>query len=59
MGRCEGEIGDLVPLEEFDYHNAKLGCLLQESMDKIKFLGITVSDKKLYNLSDLDSLVTQ
>ena len=37
------EFGDLVPLEEFDYGNDKLGCLLQESMDETYFLGISVS----------------
>ena len=35
--------GKLVPLEKFDYHNEKLGCLIQESMDELKFLGIFVS----------------
>ena len=35
--------GDLVPLEQFDYGNKKLGCLLQESMDEVFFLGVTVS----------------
>jgi gamma-aminobutyric acid type B receptor len=40
-GGCEGVKGDLVPLEYFNYTNQKLGCLLQESMDEIKFLGIS------------------
>ena len=42
-GRCAGMEGDLVPLEQFDYGNKKLGCLLQESMDEVFFLGVTVS----------------
>ena len=43
-GRCVNVTrGELVPLEEFDYHNEKLGCLIQESMDELKFLGISVS----------------
>ena len=42
-GGCEGVKGDLVRLEYFNYTNQKLGCLLQESMDEIKFLGISVS----------------
>ena len=24
-----------MPLEEFDYHNKKMGCLLKESMDEV------------------------
>ena len=42
-GGCEGVKGDLVPLEYFNYTNQKLGCLIHESMDEIKFLGISVS----------------
>ena len=42
-GRCEGVRGDLVPLKHFNYTNKKLGCLIQESMDQIKFLGLSVS----------------
>ena len=26
-----------MPLEEFDYHNKKMGCLLKESMDEVFF----------------------
>ena len=40
--------GDLVPLEQFDYRNKKLGCLLQESMDEVSFLGVTVSHFKVH-----------
>ena len=42
-GRCTDMEGDLVSLEQFDYGNKKLGCLLQESMDEVFFLGVTVS----------------
>ena len=40
---CENLPGDLVPLEEFDYYNAKMGCVLQESFSETSFMGITVS----------------
>ena len=32
-----------MPLEEFDYHNKKMGCLLKESMDEVFFHGVSVS----------------
>ena len=31
-GDCADKKGDLVPLEEFDYQNKKLGCVIQQSM---------------------------
>ena len=40
---CDHLPGDLVPLEEFDYSNAKMGCVLEESFSEISFMGITVS----------------
>ena len=42
-GGCAGKVGDLVPLEMFNYGNEKLGCILQESIDDLRFLGISVS----------------
>ena len=47
--------GDLVPLEEFDYHNKKMGCLLKESMDEVFFHGVSVSH---VTLSDVSMMVT-
>ena len=46
-----GEVGvcnttdssQFVSLEQFDYQNRKLGCLLQQALDKTNFLGVTVS----------------
>ena len=40
---CENLVGDIVPLEEFNYTNEKLGCILQESLAETQFTGITVS----------------
>ena len=40
---CDHLPGDLVPLEEFDYSNAKMGCVLNESFLETSFMGITVS----------------
>ena len=39
---CSKLLGDLVPLEEFDYSNEKLGCILKSSMDEVSFIGVTV-----------------
>ena len=47
-GGCAHVEGDLVPLEEFDYHNKKMGCLLKESMDEVFFLGVSVSHVTLF-----------
>ena len=41
---CSYELlGELVPLEEFDYSNQLMGCVLQDSIQKVKFLGLSVS----------------
>lgn len=40
---CESLPGSLVPLEEFDYSNKKIGCIMQECIASISFDGITVS----------------
>ena len=43
--RCENVPGDLVPLEQFNYTNMKLGCILRQSFSEVDFLGLTVSIK--------------
>ena len=44
---CENIPGTLKQsLEEFDYSNKKMGCVLQESIAKVNFTGITVSGTK-------------
>ena len=40
---CEELPGDLVPLEEFDYTNERVGCILKQGFAEVNFLGITVS----------------
>ena len=39
---CENEFGELVPLEEFEYSNNKMGCLMIKSFSQVNFTGITV-----------------
>ena len=40
---CSHHSGNLVQLEEFDYKNDLMGCILQKSFHEVKFTGITVS----------------
>ena len=39
---CDHIPGELVPLEEFHYQNARMGCLLRKSFHAVTFLGISV-----------------
>jgi hypothetical protein len=39
---CDHLPGELVPLEEFDYLNDKMGCVLHRSFQEVSFSGITV-----------------
>ena len=36
--------GKLVPLEEFDYQNQMMGCVLKKGIADVDFAGITVSE---------------
>ena len=45
---CENVPGDLVPLEQFNYTNTKLGCIFKQSFSEVNFLGITVSIMFMY-----------
>ena len=36
--------GNLVKLENFDYQNKMMGCILRESFHEVNFTGITVSE---------------
>ncbi|XP_019849367.1 PREDICTED: gamma-aminobutyric acid type B receptor subunit 2-like [Amphimedon queenslandica] len=38
---CEDVPGNLVPLEQFDYTNMKLGCIIRQSFSEVNFLGLT------------------
>ena len=40
---CEHESGSLTPLENFDYSNKKIGCLIQWNIQRTNFSGLTVS----------------
>ena len=40
---CEHLNGTLVPLENFDYTNHKMGCVLKEGFAETYFVGVTVS----------------
>ena len=40
---CEDYHGELVPLEEFNYRNKMMGCVILRSMGNVKLAGITVS----------------
>ena len=44
---CENATGSLVPLEQFNYSNEKMGCLLQWNIQQSNFSGVSV---RKYNL---------
>ena len=39
---CDHLPGQLVPLEEFDYQNERMGCVLRRGFSQVHFSGITV-----------------
>ena len=40
---CHHLPGDLVPLDEFTYSNAYMGCVMKLNYQKINFTGVSVS----------------
>ena len=40
---CDDQPGELVSLNNFDYLNDKMGCVLRKSFQQVNFLGVTVS----------------
>ena len=50
-GGCGDVEDELVPVEDFNYHNKKMGCLLKESMDKVFFHGVSVSHETLSDVN--------
>ena len=40
---CEHEPGSLAKLEDFDYPNKMIGCLIQWNIQQTNFSGLTVS----------------
>ena len=43
---CVNASGDLVPLEQFNYTNEKIGCLVQWNLQRTHFGGVSVSNAK-------------
>ena len=41
---CGNIPGSLVPLEQFNYSNEKVGCLIQWNLQQTSFNGVSVSD---------------
>ena len=39
---CENISGSLVPLEQFEYSNEKMGCLIQHNIQIATFSGVSV-----------------
>ena len=40
---CDGFPGELVTLDKFNYTNIRMGCYLRKGVEKVNFIGITVS----------------
>ena len=40
---CEGMDGGLVPLDEFNYSNAFMGCVIRYNLQQTNFVGVSVS----------------
>ena len=40
---CSSVPGSLVPLEEFNYNNEKMGCLIQWNLQTTNYTGVSVS----------------
>ena len=41
---CSSLSGELVPLHEFNYSNALMGCVMKENYYKVHFTGVSVSE---------------
>ena len=41
---CENTTGSLVPLEQFQYSNEMMGCLIQWNIQRINISGVTVRE---------------
>ena len=50
---CSHMPGIVVPLEQFDYHNDKMGCLLRRSIAQVSFTGVTVRETKLRKFTSI------
>ena len=47
---CRHLDGELVPLNEFNYTNAFMGCVMRDNYYKINFTGVSVSTFVILNL---------
>lgn len=43
IDECESLAGELLPLHNFSYTNARMGCYLRTAFHRVDILGITVS----------------
>ena len=50
---CSKLAGKLVPLNEFEYSNAFMGCVMRYNFHQTDFLGMTVSSTLFYTHSVL------
>ena len=50
---CSHLSGNLVNLEDFDYQNELMGCVLRKSFHEVNFTGITVSETELIMIEKL------
>ena len=55
---CDHLPGKLVPLEEFNYLNDRMGCVLRNSFQQVNFRGITVSWCCLFHLTWWTHVIT-
>ena len=39
---CNHLDGELVPLNEFSYSNAFMGCVMKENFHRVNFIGVSV-----------------
>ena len=49
---CDHLPGELVPLEQFDYQNERMGCVMRRSYSSVSFRGITVSIQQFKGKDD-------
>ena len=45
---CDDTTGALVPLTEFEYSNALMGCVIRWNIQETKFLGVSVGNSAIY-----------
>ena len=45
---CDHLSGNLVKLEDFDYQNEVMGCIMRQSLHEVNFTGITVSTTAIH-----------